>query len=81
MLISVFLQDDIDKDLDVNNDMANRMSLFYAHATPMLRMLSDNTTKFVSQVSLICVHACMNASMHTCVRAYQIIYANACNKV
>ncbi|KAK2179672.1 hypothetical protein NP493_479g04001 [Ridgeia piscesae] len=41
--------DDIDKDLDVNNDMANRMSLFYAHATPMLRMLSDNTTKFVSQ--------------------------------
>ena len=31
--------------------MANRMSLFYAQATPMLRVLSDTTSKFVSEVS------------------------------
>ncbi|XP_077991184.1 CYFIP-related Rac1 interactor B-like [Glandiceps talaboti] len=34
---------------DVNNEMANRMSLFYAQATPMLKMLSDATTKFVAE--------------------------------
>lgn len=35
---------------DLNNDMANRMSLFYANATPMLRVLSDATSSFVSEV-------------------------------
>lgn len=30
--------------------MANRMSLFYAEATPMLKTLSNATTKFVSEV-------------------------------
>ncbi|XP_078731815.1 CYFIP-related Rac1 interactor A isoform X1 [Lampetra fluviatilis] len=34
---------------EVNNEMANRMSLFYAEATPMLKTLSDVTTKFVSE--------------------------------
>lgn len=33
----------------VSNELANRMSLFYAQATPMLTVLSDITTKFVSQ--------------------------------
>lgn len=37
---------------EVNNELANRMSLFYAEATPMLKTLSDATTKFVSEVSL-----------------------------
>lgn len=36
---------------EVSNEMANRMSLFYAHATPMLKTLSDTTTKFVTQLS------------------------------
>lgn len=35
---------------EVNNEMANRMSLFYAEATPMLKTLSNATTKFVSEV-------------------------------
>ena len=62
-LKSVF-QDDIDSDFDVNNETANRMSLFYAHATPMLKVLSDTTTKFVSDVSIVytiivlCLCAC-----------------------
>lgn len=33
----------------VSNEMANRMSLFYAQATPMLKTLSDITSHFVSQ--------------------------------
>ena len=37
--------------MDVNNEMASHMSLFYAHATPMMKMLSDATTRFVSEVS------------------------------
>lgn len=34
---------------EVPHEIANRMSLFYAHATPMLKMLSDTTTTFVTQ--------------------------------
>ncbi len=36
---------------EVNNELANRMSLFYASATPMLKTLSDATSKFVADVS------------------------------
>lgn len=38
---------------EVNNEMANRMSLFYAEATPMLKTLSNATTKFVSEVEVV----------------------------
>ncbi|XP_074641685.1 CYFIP-related Rac1 interactor B-like isoform X2 [Tubulanus polymorphus] len=37
------------QNLVVSNEMANHMSLFYAHATPMLKVLSDTTTKFVAE--------------------------------
>jgi len=30
--------------------MANRMSLFYAYPTPLLKVLSDATSKFVTEV-------------------------------
>ncbi|BFZ00027.1 hypothetical protein BsWGS_03066 [Bradybaena similaris] len=33
----------------MSNELANRMSLFYAQATPMLQALSDVTAKFVTQ--------------------------------
>ncbi|KAJ8389190.1 hypothetical protein AAFF_G00122100 [Aldrovandia affinis] len=39
----------IEGENEVNNEMANRMSLFYAEATPMLKTLSDATLKFVSE--------------------------------
>lgn len=42
------LQLDIER--EVNNEMANRMSLFYAEATPMLKTLSTATTNFVTEV-------------------------------
>ena len=38
-------------ELEVNDAVASRMSLFYAHATPMLKVLSDATSKFVSEVT------------------------------
>ena len=31
----------------LSNELANRMSFFYAQATPMLKVLSDTTSKFV----------------------------------
>ncbi|KAI2799643.1 Protein fam49b [Blomia tropicalis] len=33
---------------DINAEMANKMSLFYANATPMLRVLSEATLNFVT---------------------------------
>ncbi|XP_023216084.1 CYFIP-related Rac1 interactor B-like isoform X1 [Centruroides vittatus] len=42
-------QDPIEEELEVPNELANRMSLFYAHATPMLKVLSDATTRFVAE--------------------------------
>lgn len=35
----------------LSNELANRMSLFYAQATPMLKVLSDTTSKFVRENS------------------------------
>lgn len=32
----------------LGGELANRMSLFYAHATPMLKVLSEATSQFVS---------------------------------
>ena len=40
----------MDIENEVNNEMANRMSLFYAEATPMLKTLSNATTNFVTEV-------------------------------
>ncbi|KGL85298.1 Protein FAM49B, partial [Tinamus guttatus] len=39
----------LEAESEVSNEMANRMSLFYAEATPMLKTLSNATTKFVSE--------------------------------
>ena len=33
------------------NELADRMSIFYAQPTPMLKVLSDTTTKFVNENS------------------------------
>lgn len=56
--LSVFffrhLQLDIEN--EVNNEMANRMSLFYAEATPMLKTLSNATTNFVTEVRVLALH-------------------------
>lgn len=52
------LQDEFHEgEVAVSNEMANRMSLFYAQATPMLKTLSDITSHFVSQVRK-CSTAC-----------------------
>lgn len=51
-LLWLHWQETVDDDFDVTSAMANRMSLFYAHATPMLNVLSDTTSRFVSEVSV-----------------------------
>ncbi|XP_068609586.1 CYFIP-related Rac1 interactor A isoform X1 [Brachionichthys hirsutus] len=40
----------LDIESEVNNEMANRMSLFYAEATPMLKTLSNATRNFVTEM-------------------------------
>lgn len=40
--------DDTEENCVVTKEMANRMSLFYAEAMPMLKTVSESTTKFVS---------------------------------
>lgn len=44
------MQDDDNEGIQVSNEMANRMSLFYAYPTPLLKTLSDATSKFVTEV-------------------------------
>ncbi|XP_073257028.1 CYFIP-related Rac1 interactor B-like [Porites lutea] len=41
--------DDDNEGIQVSNEMANRMSLFYAYPTPILKILSDATSKFVTE--------------------------------
>ncbi|XP_015510970.1 CYFIP-related Rac1 interactor B [Neodiprion pinetum] len=40
-------EDDNERDICVGNELAYRMSLFYANATPMLRVLSEATLEFL----------------------------------
>jgi len=40
-----------DEAVVVTNEEANRMSLFFAYPTPMLKAVSDATTKFVNEVA------------------------------
>lgn len=46
---------DVPKDADgyepITSDLASLMSMFYAQPTPMLKVLSEATTSFVSTVS------------------------------
>lgn len=49
-----FMQDDDNEGIQVSNEMANRMSLFYAYPTPLLKTLSDATSKFVTEVIRFC---------------------------
>ncbi|KAK2722469.1 hypothetical protein QYM36_002868, partial [Artemia franciscana] len=42
-----------DKDPDLPREVAGKMSLFYANPTPMLKTLSDATTKFVNETNLV----------------------------
>ena len=45
-----FFKDEDSEAVQVSNEMANRMSLFYAYPTPLLKVLSDATSKFVTEV-------------------------------
>uniref|UniRef100_A0A3P8RPS0 Family with sequence similarity 49 member A, like n=1 Tax=Amphiprion percula TaxID=161767 RepID=A0A3P8RPS0_AMPPE len=64
---------------EVNNEMANRMSLFYAEATPMLKTLSNATTKFVSEVlnkMSSVTSSGLNLTTCLCCREYRCRFTN-----
>lgn len=56
--VCLFVHLQLDIENEVNNEMANRMSLFYAEATPMLKTLSNATTNFVTVVRALTLHHC-----------------------
>lgn len=39
-----------DMNIKIRDELANRMSLFFAYPTPMMRVLSETTVKFLSSV-------------------------------
>ena len=39
------------EELEIPDDIANRMSLFYANPTPMLNAIANATTKFTKEVN------------------------------
>eukprot|EP01120_Amphizonella_sp_Union-15-10_P006260 TRINITY_DN1977_c0_g1_i4.p1 TRINITY_DN1977_c0_g1~~TRINITY_DN1977_c0_g1_i4.p1 ORF type:complete len:316 (-),score=45.07 TRINITY_DN1977_c0_g1_i4:47-994(-) len=41
-----------DQNIKIRDELANRMSLFFAYPTPMMRCLSETTVKFLSQNSI-----------------------------
>ncbi|XP_071528468.1 CYFIP-related Rac1 interactor B-like [Panulirus ornatus] len=41
--------DTVEDDLTIDHQLANKMSLFYANSTPMLKILSEATSKFVTE--------------------------------
>lgn len=62
-------EDDNHSENVVSNEMANRMSLFYANATPMLKVLSEATTKFVTHNKELPVEnttECLGAMANIC---------------
>lgn len=44
---------DQDEDSNSNLNVANKVSLFYAEATPMLRTLSNVTSQFLNKVTVL----------------------------
>ncbi|KAJ0003198.1 hypothetical protein NQD34_008296 [Periophthalmus magnuspinnatus] len=61
---------------EVNNEMANRMSLFYAEATPMLKTLSNATTKFVSENKTLPIEDTTD-----CLSTMACVCAESCSKL
>lgn len=39
-----------DMNIKIRDELANRMSLFFAYPTPMMKVLSETTVKFLSSV-------------------------------
>lgn len=48
---SVYSSSDLDEDSNSNLNIANKVSLFYAEATPMLITLSKVTSQFLNRVT------------------------------
>lgn len=44
--------DSLEDTFTIDHQLANKMSLFYANSTPMLKILSEATSKFVTEVGV-----------------------------
>ena len=42
-----------DLNIRIRDELANRMSLFFAYPTPMMKVLSETTAKFLQTVSTV----------------------------
>lgn len=49
-----------DLNIKIRDELANRMSLFFAYPTPMMKVLSETTVKFLSSVSIYKLNFILN---------------------
>ena len=65
---------------EVSDDLANRMSLFYANPTPMLNTLSSATSKLITKG--VCLSVCTSVlclNLHVCIassKTYVLLLEN-----
>ena len=52
---------------EITDDLANRMSLFYANPTPMLNTISNATSRLIKEGVSVCVCVCVCVCMFVCV--------------
>ena len=60
-----------ENEVKINPELANRMSLFFAHATPMLKVLSETTSQFVEEnidVPVEQITGMLNTMIKVCLR-------------
>jgi hypothetical protein len=60
-----------DRQVTIKDDLANRMSLFYAYPTPMMKCLGETTQKYLSS----------NPKMNDSVHLTLATFTNACNSM
>jgi hypothetical protein len=65
--MSAYSFTDQDEDSNSNLNIANKVSLFYAEATPMLRTLSNVTSQFLNKVTIFMTNILYNIALDVCI--------------
>ena len=66
----------------IEDELANRISLFYAYPTPMLKTVTDVTALFVAKVSDVArLFLVSFIHIHHIPTCYRIIWVEACQNV
>ena len=53
-----------DLNISIRDELANRMSLFFAYPTPMMNVINETTVKFLTQVDGACLQVELNTHNH-----------------